>query len=79
MTPRESGQKGGVATRDSRITLCPLCGTPGKNQFFAGIGKKGGETAAQRAGKDGSPSMSQRGQQGGRGNTREKRICELGR
>jgi len=73
MTPEESGRKGGNATRDTHITLCPLCGSPRKTQFFADTGKKGGETTAQRAGKDGSPSMSQRGQLGGRGNTKEKR------
>ena len=74
MPPKvEAGKKGGIATRDNHISLCPLCGNPTKNQFFSATGKKGGETTAQRAGKDGSPTMSERGKVGGRGNTREKR------
>jgi hypothetical protein len=73
MTPKESGKLGGIATRDNHISVCPLCGAPVKNQYFTETGKKGGEANAKRAGRDGSPSMSERGQLGGRGNTREKR------
>jgi len=74
MKPEEKGKLGGVATRDNHISVCPLCGTPAKNRHFMTIGQKGGERAAQTAGQNGTPSMSERGQLGGRGNTREKRV-----
>ena len=84
MNPEKSGRKGGLATRDNHAILCPTCGKPWKNPFHEEIGKKGGETTAQRAGRNGSPSMSERGHLGGRGNTREKAnpaeaISPLGR
>jgi len=73
MTPKESGRKGGLATRDNHISLCPCCGNPIESQYYSETGRRGGETAAQRAGKDGSLSMSERGQLGGRGNKRNGR------
>jgi hypothetical protein len=76
MTPQEKGKLGGTANRDNHISVCPLCGAPVKSQFFMSIGQKGGERAAQTAGKNGTLSMSERGRLGGRGNTREKRICQ---
>jgi len=73
MRPEEKGKLGGTATRDNHISVCPLCGTPRKNQHFVSIGQKGGERSAQTAGQNGTLSMSERGRLGGRGNTREKR------
>lgn len=73
MTPEEKGKLGGSTTRDNHISVCPLCGVPVKNQHFMTIGQKGGERAVQTAGMNGTPSMSERGRLGGRGNTREKR------
>lgn len=70
MSPQESGRRGGTTTRDNHLSLCPLCGAPKKNQFFAETGKKGGEMTLQRHGKS---FYSQIGRLGGRGNTREIR------
>jgi len=73
MTARESGQQGGVATREGHVSICPLCGAPLKNGFYTEIGKRGGERATQTAGKNDTPSMSERGRLGGRGNKKEGR------
>ena len=70
MIPKESGKLGGTATRDKHISVCPLCGTPVKNQHFAETGRRGGETTLQKHGRG---FYSQIGRLGGRGNTREKR------
>lgn len=69
-TKSEVGKKGGIATRDNHISLCPLCGAPVKNQYLSDTGRKGGETTLQ---KRGHGFYSQIGRLGGRGNTREKR------
>lgn len=74
MNPIEKGKLGGTATRDNHISVCPLCGTPVKNQYFMTIGQKGGQRAVETAGDNGNLTMSERGRLGGRGNTREKRI-----
>jgi len=74
MTPKEKGKIGGTTTRDNHLSVCPLCGLPVKNRHFMAIGQKGGERAVQTAGRNGTPSMSERGQLGGRGNKREKRM-----
>ena len=73
MTPQEKGKLGGTSTRENHISVCPLCGAPVKSQHFMTIGQRGGERAAQTAGKNGILSMSERGRLGGRGRTREKR------
>lgn len=70
MNPEESGRLGGLATRNNHMTLCPLCGSPVKSQFFSENGKKGGEATLQKHGKG---FYSEIGRLGGRGNTREKR------
>ena len=70
LTKVEAGKKGGIATRDNHISLCPLCGSPVTNQCLANAGKKGGETTRK---KHGRTFYSQIGRLGGRGNTREKR------
>lgn len=71
MTPQESGRRGGLATRDNHIELCPCCGSPIKNRFFSETGQKGGETTKRRYGRE---FFVQAGHLGGRGNTREKRL-----
>ena len=70
MNNQESGRLGGIATRDNHPTYCPECKQLMKSKFYSEKGQKGGRTAAERAGKNGSPSMSERGQLGGRGNKR---------
>lgn len=67
MDNTESGQKGGLATRDSHITLCPLCGNPVKNQFFSENGKKGGGRTLELYGRE---HYVKAGRMGGRGNKR---------
>ena len=74
MDPRESGHKGGLATRDNHITLCPLCGSPVKSQFFSENGQKGGEATLQ---KHGRAFYSKIGHLGGRGNKRNGRGGNL--
>jgi len=71
MTPKESGRKGGIATRDNHISLCPLCGRPVKNQFYKDNGTHGGQATFQKHGKEFYQAI---GRLGGRGNTREKRM-----
>jgi len=71
MTPQESGRKGGIATRDNHLTLCPLCGNPVKSRFFAETGQKGGETTLRKYGRG---FYSEIGHLGGRGNTKEKQM-----
>ena len=70
MIPEESGRRGGLATRDNHISLCPSCGNPIKSRFFSENGQKGGQTTLQRYGPD---FYREIGRLGGRGNTREKR------
>lgn len=70
MNSQESGRKGGIATRDNHLTLCPLCGALIKNQFFSEKGQKGGETTKRRYGR---AFYSEIGHLGGRGN---KRMAE---
>ena len=65
MDPRESGHKGGLATRDNHITLCPLCGSLIKNRFFTETGAKGGQATLQRHGRE---HYVKAGKMGGRGN-----------
>ena len=70
MKRQESGRKGGLATRDRHITLCPLCGSPTKSQFYKETGARGGEATFRKYGRE---FYSNIGQRGGRGNTeREK-------
>jgi len=70
MNPEESGRKGGLATRDNHISLCPCCGNPIKNRFFEKTGQKGGIQTFQ---KHGSAFYSKIGTLGGRGNKRNGR------
>ena len=74
MNPVESGRRGGLATRDRHITLCPCCGNPIKSQFFSENGQKGGLATKQRYGRE---FFVQAGHLGGRGNTRDKRLGVL--
>jgi general stress protein YciG len=67
MTPKEPGQKGGTATRDNHVMVCPLCGAPAKNGFFSDIGKRGGKTTLQNRGRS---FYQQIGHLGGRGRKR---------
>jgi len=61
----ESGRLGGLATRDRHFTLCPVCGSPIKSQFYSEIGSKGGQANFEKCGTEG---MAARGRVGGRGN-----------
>ena len=70
MRPEESGRKGGLATRDNHISLCPCCGNPIKSSFFSENGQKGGETTLRRHGR---AFYSKIGHLGGRGNKRNGR------
>ena len=70
LTKADVGKKGGMATRDNHISLCPLCGAPVKNQYLADTGRRGGEATLN---KHGISHYSRIGRLGGRGNTREKR------
>jgi len=70
MNPQESGRKGGLATRDNHISLCPCCGNPMKSSFFEKTGQKGGERTLQ---KHGRAFYSEIGHLGGRGNKRNGR------
>ena len=70
MTATEKGKLGGTATRDNHISVCPLCGSPVKNQHLADTGRKGGEATLNKHGRS---HYSRIGRLGGRGNTREKR------
>ena len=65
MNNQESGHKGGLATRDNHITLCPLCGSLIKNRFFSETGAKGGQATLQRYGRE---HYVKAGKMGGRGN-----------
>lgn len=71
---RIAGRKGGIATREAHISLCPLCGNPIKSRFFAENGQKGGETTLRRHGRG---FYSQIGHLGGRGNTKGKRMVGI--
>jgi len=71
MNPVESGRRGGITTRDNHLSLCPLCGSPIKNQHFREAGAKGGEATLRKYGRN---FYVQAGHLGGRGNTREKRL-----
>jgi len=71
MRPEESGKKGGLATRDNHLMLCPCCGSPIKSQFYQEVGREGGQTTLRRHGRE---FYSRIGAIGGRGNTREKRL-----
>jgi len=70
MTPEESGRKGGLATRDNHIELCPCCGNPIKSSFFEKTGQKGGEATLRKYGRD---FYRECGRLGGRGNKRNGR------
>jgi len=70
MNSQESGRKGGLATRDGHITLCPCCGNPIKSRFFMETGQKGGMRTLQRHGR---AFYSKIGHFGGRGNKRNGR------
>jgi general stress protein YciG len=70
MNPKESGRKGGLATRDSHLMLCPSCGNPIKSCFFEETGRKGGEATSKRYGRR---FYSEIGHLGGRGNKRNGR------
>ena len=61
----ESGRLGGIATKNNHITLCPVCGSPIKSQFYSEIGSKGGQVNFEKCGTEG---MAARGRMGGRGN-----------
>ena len=52
MNPKDSGRKGGTATRDNHPTLCPCCGSLIKSQFFSEAGQKGGEATLKRYGRE---------------------------
>ena len=65
MTPQDSGHKGGVATKNNHITLCPLCGSLIKSQFFSETGEKGGQATLERYGRE---HYVRAGRMGGRGN-----------
>ena len=67
MNPKDSGHKGGVATRDNHPTLCPLCGSLIKSRFFSETGEKGGQATLQRYGRE---HYVRAGKMGGRGNKR---------
>jgi general stress protein YciG len=61
MNPKDSGHKGGIATRDKYPTLCPLCGHLIKSQFFSENGQKGGEATFKRYGREHYVEMGLRG------------------
>ena len=65
MKPEESGRKGGLATRDNHIELCPCCGNPIKSSFFEKTGQAGGEATFRKYGREFYRNM---GLRGGRGN-----------
>jgi general stress protein YciG len=71
MNPKDSGHKGGIATRDNHITLCSECGHLIKSQFYSETGAKGGATTLKRYGREHYTNM---GKKGGRGNKRNKDI-----
>jgi general stress protein YciG len=71
MKPQESGRKGGLATRDNHIELCPCCGNRIPSPFFSENGRKGGNETLKRYGRG---FFVENGRLGGRGNTREKRL-----
>ena len=70
MAKDTAGRLGGMATRDTHLTLCPLCGTPVKNGYFTGTGRKGGQATLDKKGRS---FYSQIGRLGGRGNKRNGR------
>ena len=70
MIPRESGRKGGLATRDNHISLCPCCGNPIKSAFFEKNGQKGGEATLNKYGRE---HFVKAGRMGGRHNKRNGR------
>ena len=70
MTPEESGRKGGLATRDNHISLCPCCGNPIRSSFFEKTGQKGGEATLNKYGRE---HFVKAGRMGGRGNKRNGR------
>jgi len=74
MTPEESGRKGGITTRDNHISLCPLCGSPIKSQFYKENGSRGGEATFR---KHGRAFYSKIGHLGGRGNKQNGRGGDL--
>jgi len=74
MNPTDSGHKGGIATRDNHPTLCPLCGSLVKSQFYKETGMKGGQATLQ---KHGRAFYSKIGHLGGRGNKRNGRGGDL--
>lgn len=67
-----SGRKGGIATRDNHPSVCPLCGSLIKSQFYSEIGQKGGqkggESTLERYGPEHYRNI---GRMGGRGNKRK--------
>jgi len=67
MNPKDSGHKGGIATRDNHPTLCPLCGHLVKSQFYSEAGMKGGQATLKKYGKE---HYIKAGRLGGRGNRR---------
>lgn len=61
MNPRDSGHKGGTATRDNHPTLCPLCGSLVKSQFYKETGQRGGEATLKKYGREYYVAMGKRG------------------
>jgi general stress protein YciG len=74
MSPQESGRRGGLATRDNHITLCPCCGNPIESEFYRENGRAGGQVTLERYGRE---HFAEMGKLGGRGNTKERRmLCQ---
>ena len=75
MTSQDSGHKGGIATRDNHPTLCPLCGSLIKSQFFSETGEKGGQATLQRYGRE---HFVKAGRMGGRGKKKTPAVRSSG-
>ena len=73
MDKQTAGRKGGVATKNNHITLCSLCGSLVKSQFFSETGEKGGQATLQRHGRE---HYVRAGRMGGRGNKRHGKDME---
>jgi general stress protein YciG len=67
MNPKDSGCKGGIRTRDNHPSLCPLCGSLVKSQFYSEVGQAGGEATLNKYGRE---HYQRAGRMGGRGNKR---------
>lgn len=71
MNPQDSGHKGGVKTKENHYTLCPMCGSVIKSQFYHEVGQVGGQTTLRKYGREFYQTI---GRMGGRGNTKMKRA-----